>query len=51
MTKTFDSFRSMFARTRLCLHVSPSKGNQGTTRGKEKFILTSVVIEQPRPPD
>ena len=25
--------------------VSPSKGNQGTTRGKEKFILTSVGIE------
>ena len=21
--------------------VSPSKGNQGTTRGKEKFLLTS----------
>ena len=27
------------------LGVSPSKGNQGTTRGKEKIILTSVVIE------
>ena len=27
------------------LGVSPSKGNQGTTRGKEKFILTSVGIE------
>ena len=25
--------------------VSPSKGNQGTTRGKEKIILTSVGIE------
>ena len=25
--------------------VSPSKGNQGTTRGKEKIILTSVRIE------
>ena len=25
------------------LGVSPSKGNQGTTRGKEKFLLTSVV--------
>ena len=25
--------------------VSPSKGNQGTTRGKEKFLLTSVGIE------
>ena len=24
------------------LGVSPSKGNQGTTRGKEKNILTSV---------
>ena len=24
------------------LGVSPSKGNQGTTRGKEKIILTSV---------
>ena len=23
----------------------PSKGNQGTTRGKEKIILTSVGIE------
>ena len=22
------------------LGVSPSKGNQGTTRGKEKFLLT-----------
>ena len=29
------------------LGVSPSKGNQGTTRGKEKIILTS----SPRPPD
>ena len=27
------------------LGVSPSKGNQGTTRGKEKFPLTSVGIE------
>ena len=27
------------------LSVSPSKGNQGTTRGKEKFLLTSVGIE------
>ena len=27
------------------LGVSPNKGNQGTTRGKEKFILTSVGIE------
>ena len=27
------------------LGVSPSKGNQGTTRGKEKNILTSVGIE------
>ena len=27
------------------LAVSPSKGNQGTTRGKEKFLLTSVGIE------
>ena len=25
--------------------VSPSKGNQRTTRGKEKIILTSVGIE------
>ena len=25
--------------------VSPSKGNQGTARGKEKFLLTSVGIE------
>ena len=25
------------------LGVSPSKGNQGTTRGKEKNILTSVA--------
>ena len=25
--------------------VSPSKGNQGTTRGKENFLLTSVGIE------
>ena len=24
------------------LGVSPSKGNQGTTRGKEKILLTSV---------
>ena len=27
------------------LGVSPGKGNQGTTRGKEKIILTSVGIE------
>ena len=27
------------------LGVSPSKGNQGTTRGEEKFLLTSVGIE------
>ena len=27
------------------LGVSPSKGNQGTTGGKEKFLLTSVGIE------
>ena len=27
------------------LGVSPSKGNQGTTRGKEKITLTSVGIE------
>ena len=27
------------------LGVSPSKGNQGTTRGKEKFLLTSVGID------
>ena len=25
--------------------ISPSKGNQGTTQGKEKIILTSVGIE------
>ena len=27
------------------LGVSPSKGNQGTTQSKEKFLLTSVGIE------
>ena len=27
------------------LGVSPSKGNQGTTRGKGKFLLTPVGIE------
>ena len=27
------------------LGVSASKGNQGTTRGKEKILLTSVGIE------
>ena len=27
------------------LGVSPSKGNKGTTRGKEKFLLTWVEIE------
>ena len=27
------------------LGVSPSKGNQGTTRGKEKILLTSLRIE------
>ena len=27
------------------LGFSPSKGNQGTTRGKEKNLLTSVGIE------
>ena len=26
------------------LGVSPSKGNQGTTRGKDKILLTSVGI-------
>ena len=26
------------------LDVSPSRGNQGTTRGKEKILLTSVGI-------
>ena len=26
------------------LGVSPSKGNQGTTRGKEKFLLTLVGL-------
>ena len=34
------------------LGVSPSKGNQGTTRGKEKILLTSVGIEPtPSGPD
>ena len=28
------------------LGVSPSKGNQGTTRGKGKVLLTSVGIER-----
>ena len=27
------------------LGVSPSKGNQGTTRGEGKILLTSVGIE------
>ena len=27
------------------LSVSPRKGNQGTTRGKEKILFTSVGIE------
>ena len=27
------------------LSVSPSKGNQGTTRGKKEILLTSVGIE------
>ena len=27
------------------LGINPSKGNQGTTRGKEKILLTSVGIE------
>ena len=27
------------------LGVNPSKGNQGTTRGEEKILLTSVRIE------
>ena len=27
------------------MDFSPSKGNQGTTRGKEKILLTSVGIE------
>ena len=27
------------------LGVSPSIGNQGTTRGKEKILLTSVGID------
>ena len=33
------------------LGVSPSKGNQGTTRGKEKNLLTSVEIRFPSPFD
>ena len=32
-------------RLSVCLSVSPSKGNRGTIRGKEKIILTSVGIE------
>ena len=28
------------------LCISPSKENQGTTRGKEKILLTSVGIER-----
>ena len=31
------------------LGVSTSKGNQGTTRGKQKFLLTSVGIEPTMP--
>ena len=27
------------------LGIRPSKGNQGTTQGKEKILLTSVGIE------
>ena len=27
------------------LGVSPSKGSQGTTRGKEKYLLISMGIE------
>ena len=27
------------------LGFSPSKGNQGTTRGKEEILLTTVAIE------
>ena len=27
------------------LGISPSEGNQGTARGKEKFLLTSAGIE------
>ena len=30
------------------LDVSRSKGNQGTTRGKEKILLTSVGISNGR---
>ena len=28
------------------LGVSPSKGNRGTTRGKEKNLLTTVGIKE-----
>ena len=28
------------------LGISPSKGNQGTTQGKEKSLLTSVGIKR-----
>ena len=31
------------------LSVNPSKWNQGTTRGKEKTLLTSVGIEPTTP--
>ena len=30
------------------LVLSPSKGNQGTTRGKEKILLTSVGVGRVR---
>ena len=38
-------FKSYVKSMKDPLSVSPSKGNQGTTRGKEKILLTSVGIE------
>ena len=38
-------FKCYFKPMNNPLGVSPSKGKQGTTRGKEKIFLTSVGIE------
>ena len=49
-------FKCYVKPTKDPLGVSPSKRNQGTTRSKEKVLLTSVGIRawresNPRPPD
>ena len=45
ITKIHPRFQNPGSALEDPLGVSPSKGNQGATRGKEKILLTSVGIE------